>query len=125
MAYHPLLDWRLARDMLCILDVGEIDLASHLRDALRLAGTFAKTFGGQLTNLANDMPAILFDDRALLIAHPLEEKAQEYMSMRLAQATNAAEELGFGDALARPIVITDTFSLLRRPGLVYGELYLA
>jgi Lhr-like helicase len=123
MAYHALLDWRLARDMVQILESGSFDLAAHVGDAERLASHFSQTFGGHLGHLGNAVPAVFFDDRVLVIAHPLEDRSIDSMSSRLARAVAEAENQGFGDSLARPIVVEDTFSLLRRPGWVYGELY--
>jgi len=115
MAYHPLLDWRLARDMLSLIRGCDLDYSEWTGLQDRAAKTFAADFGGSGISLPTGAPAVSFDDRMIvLVRHSLEDEINP--PERLAEAKADAEDLGFGMGTNRPILFTDSFNLLRRPG---------
>jgi ATP-dependent helicase YprA (DUF1998 family) len=120
MAYHALLDWRLGRDMLDLLETGHVDFGRWRSIEAGLASSFAEQFGGALLALPGDVSAVQFEERIVLVSHPLEPRG-DTMSPRLAVAHAEAEYLGFGAMSQKPILTSDTFNLLRRPGWVYGR----
>ncbi|MGH9052458.1 MAG: DUF1998 domain-containing protein, partial [Acidimicrobiia bacterium] len=120
MAYHPLLDWKLGRDMLALIEGATIDLSVWAREEEDLSHRFAEDFAGSPMAL-DSVQGVDLDDRVLLLTHPLEDQRPEYLSPRLANAMAAAEDLGFGDLAGRPIVFAHSFDLLRRPGWVAGR----
>lgn len=117
MAFHPLLDWRLARDMLDLVEHGSFDLSGWAETEEALARSFAEDFQGQI---ADDLDGGVFgvdlgqDWPILLVAHPLEGAWRDYLTPRLADAWADAESRGSG----RKVIIDDVFNLLRRPGFV-------
>ena len=119
MAFHPLLDWRLAGDLLELLVSGTFSLASDSDREQRLANAFAADFGGQVRSLEGGASSVVFSDRALLITHPFEDTGA-YAGRRVALGRANLEAAGISpDA----IVEGSTFDLLRRPGWVFAELY--
>jgi ATP-dependent helicase YprA (DUF1998 family) len=122
MAFHPLLDWRMAVGLLTLLMTGAFTPAGDQIRERRLAEEFARNFGGSALQLDGGAYAVTFNDRALIVAHPFEATGQD-MGRRMAEATAALETLGYGRAAHRPIIIQTSFDLLRRPGWVYAELY--
>lgn len=129
MAYHPLLDWRLALDMAGFgrgLGFNPQSTASHAHD---LARSYARGFPGWTYEDVLGVPALLDEDQeiAVIVAHPLEDVRPDYLPVRLAEARVELEDRGFhltasDSAAGRPLVITDTFDLLRRPGHVDSTL---
>lgn len=114
MAYHPLLDWRLARDMLGLISGGDIDYREWTALQTQTAKVFAADFGGSDVTLPTGAPSITFADRIVLIRHSLEDEINP--PLRLAEAKADAEDLGFGTGTDKPIHFSDGFNLLRRPG---------
>jgi ATP-dependent helicase YprA (DUF1998 family) len=122
MAFHPLLDWRLASDMLSLLSAASLDLRSWEPTEHRLALGFAADFGGKLAQLDGGAWGVTFNDRALIVVHPLEDSRQN-IGRRLAQAKSDLEAAGYGDTRGKAISEFTSFDLLRRPGWVYAELF--
>ncbi|HET8892543.1 MAG TPA: DEAD/DEAH box helicase [Gaiellaceae bacterium] len=121
MAFHPLLDWRLGRDMLDLLETGAVDIASWSGAERDLAESFCRDFGGQRIDLDGEVQAI--DSGApwplLIVAHPLESDHPDFLTQRLALAWADAESR----AGERRILVDDVFNLLRRPGVVASRIY--
>jgi hypothetical protein len=117
MAYHPLLDWRLAADMLQLAEGGSLNLEPWRGIEEQLADRFAADFAGTSRGLDGAVAAVEFSDRLVLVTHPLEEHCSP-ASERLASAHEHARRLGFGEGRDRPVLACDTFNLLRRPGMV-------
>jgi len=117
-AYHPLLDWRLAVDL---LDAGEgrpVDLTRLDGLAEALARTLADNFGGTVRLVAG-LP--LFQDdfgASLLVAHPLENTTGARATPRVRAARDALTQAG----LHAPPQVTTTYELVRRPGVVWSRL---
>lgn len=116
-SYHPLLDWRLAVDVLDILTKGHLDLEPARALGGKLTRAFAKDFRGEPLVIAG-LPAVLSnDDRAdFVVAHPLERaEAADTTAVSAACAELAARR---GDT---PSVVT-TYDFVRRPGKVWSSL---
>jgi hypothetical protein len=120
MAFHPLLDWRLAGDMLSLLTNGTADLRVWEPIEAKLALGFANDFGGDAMQLDGGAWGVKFSNKALIVSHPLEDPKQ---NRRLVQAKDDLEAGGYGDSWEKPIVPYTSFDLLRRPGWVYSELF--
>lgn len=113
MAYHPLLDWRLARDMLQLGLHGTLDHSDWLAIDEALANTVAEEFGGAAELLADKAwSATTGAGPRLIIAHPFERTDDLFMGPRLAQAKAAVND---GPDEAPPVFVTD-FDLIRRMG---------
>lgn len=125
MRYHPLLDWRLAADMLDVLRGSALD-PSRWRDRERaLAKDFADNFFGELVELEGDVFAIERDDALVIVSHPFEsDDIERQATPRLASAIADAEDRGFGRLLDRAWRLEDSFTLLRRPGSIASEIYM-
>ena len=125
MAYHPLLDWRLSRDMLRLLESKEFDPGAWHKAEGSLAQTFAADFSGTVTELEGqvygvDLPAPY---PLLIVTHPFENTANEnVLPARLAFAIGDAEMRGLKRG-ERSVVFADTFNLVRRPGWVAAEAF--
>jgi hypothetical protein len=114
MAYHALLDWRLARDLFQVL-TGHgltIDTAPEESALSRWAASYQAT-------LLSGLPAAaaLFDNpargRFIIIArHPLEASEPFLIAPRLAEASAQAEAATAG---ATAVLFVDTFTLDRDP----------
>jgi len=115
MAYHPLLDWRLARDVVVLLQGGELDLSRWARQEESLASAVGSDFDGATDLYGSSVYGVTVDKSLLLVCHPLEADG-ELLTERLGEAIADAEDRGFGATLGRPIVLDDSFNLLRRPG---------
>jgi len=122
MAYHPLLDWRLARDMLDIAGGGNLDLKPWGPLEEELADRFAADFGGTSRRLDGGVAAVEFSDRLVLVTHPL-EGYHSRQSERLARAHADARGRSFGAPTDRLVLTSDTFNLLRRPGMVAARAF--
>lgn len=113
-AYHPLLDWRLALDLLDAEDGRPVDLARQDKLADRLARTFAENFDCSVRRVG-DLP--LVEDQfgaTFLVVHPLESAGDVDPSFRVKAARDAAARVG----LRTPMPVT-TYDLVRRPGVVW------
>jgi hypothetical protein len=119
MAYHPLLDWRLARDMLDIAQGGDLQIDRWIQIERDLAASFAFDFGGAVAELDGDVVGIELDDLLLIVRHPLEDSIHH--SSRLALASADAEDRGYGALGDHPYRFSDSFNLLRRPGAVISR----
>ena len=124
MAYHGLLDWRLAADLLTLLR-GEEFSSGRLWSNLGQAVTrdFASQFDSFEFGEMGPLPAALHPVRCLVGVHPFEEERLQYAGETIAEAAGAALEQGYGGDGDRQLHFADYFSLLRRPGDVYSRLW--
>jgi len=113
--YHPLLDWRLAVDLLDAAEGRPIDLTRVDGLAHDLAATFADNFGLQVTEVAG-LP-VLTDDQggSLIVSHPLEDVTDDNPSSRVRDARAAVRHSD------TPAGSTTTYDLVRRPGVVWAK----
>jgi len=125
MAFHPLLDWRLSRDMLDLLEHRAFDVTAWAATERSLAKSFASDFGGAIIELEGGVMAVDTPSPwpLLIVAHPLESDHPNYLTERLAVAYVDAESRAVGESGARGIIIDDVFNLLRRPGWVASRIY--
>ena len=116
MAFHGLLDWRLAADLIDLLTGDTFDPAVRweglARDAVQSFALEFSAEGGE----AGGMPFAAIGERHLLSVHPFESTDEEGFSEQIAEAVLEIQD-GGGEA-----VLTDHFDLLRRPAHVYGQL---
>jgi hypothetical protein len=124
MAYHSLLDWRLAGDLVGLLEAKHFDATSWESTEASLASTFVAEFGGSVVPLdggvvAVDLPA---PRPLMIVCHPFESTDENRYPARLALAVGDAEMRGIagGD---RPIEFADSFNLVRRPGWIAADLF--
>ncbi|MDV6281497.1 DEAD/DEAH box helicase [Rhodococcus jostii] len=122
MAYHALLDWRLAGDLLDVL--GGSELPDTLEDERRVLAKWTEAYGATvLTDMTTAVAAAVMDSNVygrvgIVVRHPLEaaEAGEEgVMSERLADAFAEVESV-LGDG--SPVVAVDSFVLDRDPGAV-------
>ena len=124
MAYHGLLDWRLASDLLGLLRGGEFD-------PNRLWGEFAEEivedFAAQFEDFEFEdlggLPAAVHEARCVVGVHPLEETYLPRTSERVAEAAVEASARGYEETGDHRLALADYFDLLRRPGHVYTQLW--
>lgn len=116
MAFHPLLDWRLAEDMLDLTEHGTFDISRWADRERSLAESFQTNFQGSLLELSGGVWGVDLGAPwpTLLVAHPLEATHRDYVTARLGDAWADAEERNGG----RGVLVDDVFNLLRRPGYV-------
>jgi hypothetical protein len=125
MAFHPLLDWQLGRDMLSLLNGSQLDLSLWASTEQRLATSFATQFGGTAKLNTGGSWLVSFDQFAAVVAHPLEDAdltGYSHLPRRIATAVAGLEEEGFsleGDKKVRTVT---SFDLERRPGAVFSQL---
>ncbi len=113
MAYHPLLDWRLARDMLELGSGRDLDLEAWKGIESELAHSVAK--GENLDapiDLAGSAWALRLEDLTFIVCHPLEDTTEDGNGQRIATARALAEADGLDE---QELIFVDTFDLLRRP----------
>ncbi len=121
-AYHPLLDWRLAVDVLRIGTGAPIELTQGDRLGQMLAEDFCHEFGWQLTTAAA-MPAAIdtaFTPIAMVVTHPLERQIPP-LPARLADAERQLiSRTSNGEPMQ--VAFASTYQLVRRPGVVWSRL---
>lgn len=123
MAFHPLLDWRLAGDMLALLLGTDIELGAWSGTERAVARDFGAAFDGSATVLANGVSAVFGDHWTLVVTHPLEETNDATLGPRLAIAKAELEGMGRGLGDGYRLQFTTSFDLLRRPGMMAGIAY--
>lgn len=124
MAYHGLLDWRLASDLLGLMQ-GRGFEPERLWGTLgrNVIDDFAAQFDGFEFIDMGGLPAAAHSARCVIGLHPLEERSLSYASERVAEAAVEASSQGYEDAGERQFKFHDYFDLLRRPGNVYSRLW--
>lgn len=121
-AYHPLLDWRLAVDLLSLGDGGDISLTQSDTLARGLLADFCTNFGWQ-PDTASEVPAARADypgGPGMLVCHPLERRRAP-RAPRLEAATRILPNQG-SSTEHRAFQIETTYDLVRRPGVVWSRL---
>lgn len=119
MAYHSLLDWRLAKDLRRVLDGKQlvVDVTSHQQALEKWSAAYS------IQGINNSHAACAIWDKpaegriAVVLRHPLESAEQSLISKRLLDAT---EQIEATQKDLDGIVYVDTFSLDRDPSHVLG-----
>ncbi|NEB86106.1 DEAD/DEAH box helicase [Streptomyces anulatus] len=119
MAYHPMLDWRLAGDLLTVLSGG---LATTSADRARKSLTgLRQMYKG--TRLSGDLPGLVFTShgvrRAVVAKHPLHMCEADLVSADLQPALDAALEYTQD---ASRIIVADWFTLEKSPIQIIEQL---
>jgi hypothetical protein len=121
-AYHPLLDWRLAVDMLNLGTGEAIDSMQSNQFGGLLVQDFCRDFGWEAFSAAGVPSAIdtEFGELALVATHPLERQATP-LPARLAAAERDLTRQSPGRSLMH-VEFVSTYQLVRRPGVVWSRL---
>jgi ATP-dependent helicase YprA (DUF1998 family) len=120
MRLHPLLDWRLSRDMLGLLRGGDLELERYREIERQRAIVLSAEADGEAIGLAGDVHGALVDDQVIVITHPLEKADPNGdIADRLALAVADAET-----RVSDPANVTcvDSFSLLRSSGPIVSRM---
>lgn len=120
-AYHALLDWRLARDWLDLIEGGPLDTSRWAEIEEKVVTSFQYAFGGATRKVDGEVWTWAGNGRLIVVAHPLEDTREEWWSDRLSDASADAADLGLipTDGVAE---CKSSFDLLRRPGWVIAGL---
>jgi hypothetical protein len=121
LIFHPLLDWRLARDLLSLLLDNELDTSIWQTGEERAAAAFAAAFDGAVLAL-DGVAAVRTPGRLIIVHHALENATANDavdMTERLNGALVAAEDLV---ERLEDIRFASSFDLDRRPGHVASTL---
>jgi ATP-dependent helicase YprA (DUF1998 family) len=121
MRLHPLLDWRLARDMLELLRGGELRLDRYREIEAQRAQVLAAESDGKSIVLDGDAWGVLVEDQAVVVSHPLEEAGPRGpIADRLALAVADAKT-----KVSHPANVScvDSFSLLRASGPIVSRMF--
>jgi hypothetical protein len=110
--WHPLLDWRLARDLLDLLRGRGITPVESWEGLEAVAGAVARDFGFE-SRARGDVPTLVNprNGRTLALAHPFQDRSSHHPATELIDLV-----------LDPSVVIATWFDLVRRPGLVAGQL---
>lgn len=123
LVFHPLLDWRLGRDLLDLILDRPLDTDRWSGDERLLAEAFAEDFYGDAVRLDGGAWAIDGDDGVVVVRHPFEAPVDGsdpealHLTDRMDRALIEAEDRGAG----RPIRFVSSFDLQRRPGWVIAR----
>jgi ATP-dependent helicase YprA (DUF1998 family) len=116
LIFHPLLDWRLGRDLVDLISDREIDFARWGSHEAAGASDFAEAFDGEAVELDGDVAAVQRGERLLIVHHPLERRSTAdgaSLTERLdAALVDAEERLGTLDT----VEFASSFDLSRRLG---------
>jgi Helicase conserved C-terminal domain len=120
---HPLLDWRLARDLLRLIALGEAPNNEWRTRSEQLARGFVDTFAGWTSSKHFGYEALIHsvDKTAILLHHPLEEVRSERANEEILDAIDVMGAHGFVPAIegqGRGLHLVSLFDLDRRPGWV-------
>jgi ATP-dependent helicase YprA (DUF1998 family) len=118
-AYHPLLDWRLAVDLLSLGTGQSIDYGATNRFGRLLVHDFCRDFNWEAIDTSSVPAAIdtAFGEVAMLVTHPLERQVVPVPD-RLVEAERV---LLTGHTSMRAAYVS-TYQLVRRPGVVWSRL---
>ena len=122
LIYHPLLDWRLARDLLDLHRGRALDLQRWEPAERAASHAFASDFDGVAIELDGSVHGIETETSIVLVRHALETptgQESEHLTPRLDEALVDAENR-VSDP--RRIASVSLFDLERRPGWVASQL---
>jgi ATP-dependent helicase YprA (DUF1998 family) len=125
LVFHPLLDWRLGRDLLDIMLGRELDTNSWLEEERLLATAFAEDFFGERIRLDGDVWAVEGDAGIVIVRHPFESPTGDDGDpdgLRLTERMDRAYVDAEVRADGAPIQFVSSFDLQRRPGWAVAKL---
>ncbi|WP_406037354.1 DEAD/DEAH box helicase [Micromonospora sp. NBC_00898] len=110
-SWHPLLDWRLAVDLLDLLRGRPLEIDRQRERDLKAAQRFARDFG--LTIADVEVPVIAGQGQGgLAIMHPFEDRSPTSPNLRVARIRNRH----------RGVRLATSYELIRRPGALIAQL---
>jgi ATP-dependent helicase YprA (DUF1998 family) len=116
LIFHPLLDWRLGRDLALLLADDDIDFARWASSEKAAANDFVAAFDGEPVVLDGEVHAVQQSDRIFIVHHPLEATGVIVgldLTSRLEEAVGDAEDrLGGTEGIS----FLSSFDLTRRLG---------
>ncbi|MFE4503894.1 DEAD/DEAH box helicase [Rhodococcus sp. NPDC056743] len=89
---HALLDWRLALDMLELTTGRSLTLSRSMPSAGKWIEASASALNGSAATSIEGVPAVVRNDKCVLLTHPLWRDEDVYFSTEQALAVNAAQE---------------------------------
>ena len=123
--FHPLLDWRLARDLFHLFLGQDLDTTHWADEERLLARSFATDFDGEPIALDGGVWAVNGAHGMVIIRHPFEVPNGSFFAdagiaftERIESAYIQATEIGRDS----PISFVSSFDLQRRPGWVVANL---
>ena len=121
-AYHPLLDWRLAVDLLSLGTGEPIDYTESDQFARLLVRDFCRDFDWNATDAGGVAAAVdtEFGGLAMVATHPLERQVAP-LPARLARAERDLVRQAPEQSPMR-VEFVSTYQLVRRPGVVWSRL---
>ncbi len=123
LVFHPLLDWRLGRDLLDLLQGRQLDPDRWAGDERTLAGAFAEDFFGSRVQLDGDVWAVEAEAGVVIIRHPFESPTdnRDVEGLGLTERMDRAYVDAEDRAAGAPIRFVSSFDLQRRPGWVVAK----
>lgn len=120
-AYHPLLDWRLAVDLLTLGEGGDISLTDSDTLATSVLADFCANFSWRPdTSLPVPYAQDNYPDGpGMLVCHPLERRRPQ-RAPRIGGTMQALTAIQPGGG--RRLEVETTYNLVRRPGVVWSQL---
>lgn len=88
---HPLLDWRLALDMLELTSGAKLDVARSMTSSASWIETAAAALNGTVTLQLDSLPTLVRNDRCVLLTHPLWRTESDFIADQLGRAIGSAE----------------------------------
>ena len=130
MAYHGLLNWRLAMDMAQLILIKPTPQSTGLTSLINLFGhwdtimagltqRFCNDFGGQPTQFGK-LQGVKMKNRSFAVVHPLWSTQLDYISDDIVEALLAGDDAGFLTP-DKPFGLIDVFELDRRPAKVASQ----
>ncbi|MBS1966289.1 MAG: DEAD/DEAH box helicase [Chloroflexi bacterium SZAS-1] len=115
MAYHGLLDWRLAIDLVRLARGEAIGLDGYWQSlASAVTASFASTFDWTPETFG-PLPGLVRGNMALIIGHPLWRSSGPFLTAELGEALVAANVAGFTSDGPRRARMINIFEVIRRP----------
>jgi hypothetical protein len=110
--WHPLLDWRLSIDMLDLISGLELDRDRQRDRDVRALAAFAKDFGFEVVE-DEETPIVRSRTGAIMAPmHPFEDLSPTSFSVRVQTVRSVHPSA----------MLTTTFDVLRRPGMLAGAM---
>lgn len=110
-AWHPLLDWRLATDLLDLIRGRPLVVEHDEERVRRHVARFAADFGLAATEVGG-VAAVCAGQRVMVVLHPFEDRGPESCAERVRRVRTVRPD----------VLLTTAFELVRRPGHVVGRL---
>ena len=122
--FHPLLDWRLGRDLLDLLLGRPFDTTRWNDIEYLLAKSFTEDFDGDCISLDGGVSAIKTRDKILIVRHPFESPTldNDYENVHLCARIDSAIVDAEDQGSDRQIRFVSSFDLQRRPGWVLATI---